>query len=282
MPFQPAARMLTSRCARSAPCAGKRSAGGFAYLYLLIFVTVLGIGLSATGQVWHMSVQRERERELLFVGDQFRRAITQYYDASPNQKQYPQKLEDLLDDKRFPFIRRHLRRIYPDPMTGQADWELVTLPGVGIVGLHSRSAAQPIKSSGFSEQYAQFEHAERHSDWVFRAPDRAPGAAGRGQATGALPGAAIPDALSTNLNPAGRQSPGSVPEPGSPAVAAKSPARDAQSARADAEAGCRASNEVTKSQCELVTSRGGRFGGPACFDRAYRQLNECLAHAAQL
>ena len=40
---------------------------GFTYIGLLIFIALLGIGLAMTGQIWHTSVQREKEAELLFV-----------------------------------------------------------------------------------------------------------------------------------------------------------------------------------------------------------------------
>jgi len=98
---------------------------GFTYIGLLIAVVLLGIGLALVGEVWNTAVKRDRERELLFVGDQFRQAIGRYYESSPGVKQYPRKLEDLLEDKRFPVMKRYLRRIYLDPMTGKADWGLV-------------------------------------------------------------------------------------------------------------------------------------------------------------
>jgi type II secretory pathway pseudopilin PulG len=68
---------------------------GFTYLGLLIAVALMGIGLALIGDVWSTTVKRERERELLFVGAQFRQAIRRYYDGSPGVKQYPRKLEDL-------------------------------------------------------------------------------------------------------------------------------------------------------------------------------------------
>jgi hypothetical protein len=48
----------------------KRGETGFAYLVLLGFVAVAGIGLAALAQVWSTAAQREREAELLFIGHQ--------------------------------------------------------------------------------------------------------------------------------------------------------------------------------------------------------------------
>jgi type II secretory pathway pseudopilin PulG len=140
---------------------------GFTYLGLLFFIAIIGVGLAGVGLVWHTAVKREREGELLFAGEQYRRAIKSYYDATPGAKQYPRSLEDLLLDPRFPNVRRHLRRIYPDPMTGGKDWELVSAPDGAILGVHSRSKAKPLKSAGFKPELAAFAQAETYAGWVF-------------------------------------------------------------------------------------------------------------------
>lgn len=144
-----------------------RSEGGFTYVGLLVAVVLLGVTLAATGELWRTAAKREREQELLFAGAQFRSAIASYYATTPAGKpRYPQALEDLLEDRRGPVARRHLRRIYPDPMTGQADWAVVEAPG-GIAGVHSRSEAKPMKTGGFAPADAKLEGAERYSDWKF-------------------------------------------------------------------------------------------------------------------
>ena len=79
--------------------------------------------------------QREKERELLFIGNQFRQAIERYYERSPGElKKYPASLEELLKDNRFVTTQRHLRRIYRDPMTGNTEWGMVNAPEGGIMG----------------------------------------------------------------------------------------------------------------------------------------------------
>ena len=150
------------------PMAIGRKSPGFTYIGLLIAIVVIGIGLAAVGPVSHTLQLRDKERELLFVGDQFRRAIAMYYERSPGGiKQYPKKLEDLLRDNRYPGVERYLRKVYADPLTGKKEWGLVELPGFGITGVHSLSDLGPVKTENFPALYQSFRAAKKHSDWKF-------------------------------------------------------------------------------------------------------------------
>lgn len=142
--------------------------GGFTYFGVLAAIALLGAVLGSTVEVWHTVVVREKERQLLFVGQQFRHAIERYYRNTPGpKKHFPPSLEDLLEDPRLPGTQRYLRRIYRDPITGQAEWELVEDADGGILGLHSLSEARPLKSAGFGPAEAQFENVESYAEWVF-------------------------------------------------------------------------------------------------------------------
>jgi len=140
---------------------------GFTYLGMLLIVALMGTGLVAFGELYSHAALREKERELLFVGEQFRDAIASYYNKSPGAKVYPKKLEDLLEDNRFPMPQRHLRRVYRDPMTGAKEWGLVEAPGGGFMGVHSLSEETPIKSGNFSAKRQDFEGAEHYTKWMF-------------------------------------------------------------------------------------------------------------------
>jgi type II secretory pathway pseudopilin PulG len=155
---------------------------GFTYVVLLIAVAIIGVGLAAKGVEWDRSAQRAREAELLFIGNEFRRAIALYYYRSPGPVQeYPQSLEDLAEDRRYPGTQRYLRRIYRDPMTGKADWGLVTMGG-RVVGVHSLSTGQPIKSGNFSEANREFAEKNSYREWQFIfAPVVAAAASQKGQ-----------------------------------------------------------------------------------------------------
>ncbi len=131
-------------------------------------VAMLGATLALTGTLWSKTMQQEKESELLFVGDQFRRAILLYYERSPGLvKQYPKKLSDLIEDNRYPTIQRYLRELYRDPITGTREWSLVQAPEGGIMGIHSSSDGAPQKTANFSNQYIRFTDAHKYSDWKF-------------------------------------------------------------------------------------------------------------------
>lgn len=139
-------------------------------LALLFLLAVLGTGMAALGTVWSTAVQREKEAELLFIGAQFSRALESYHRLSPGpEKSYPQTLEALVLDPRFPNTVRHLRRIYSDPMTGAPEWGLVRDAQGGIIGVHSLSEATPFKQAGFAPGQEGFAEAASYRDWVFKA-----------------------------------------------------------------------------------------------------------------
>ncbi|XHO06934.1 hypothetical protein ACEQUB_p00180 (plasmid) [Ralstonia syzygii] len=119
---------------------------GLVMLTLLIVLMLASIALLAGLDVWALQRQRQQEDELLFVGNQYRQAIERYYLAG---RSLPMSIDDLLDDKRFPVPLHHLRRVYPDPITGRNDWELLR-DGTGIYGIHSKSDGVPIKHANFS------------------------------------------------------------------------------------------------------------------------------------
>src|SRR5258706_2915520 len=145
---------------------------GFTYLGLLFAVVLAGIALALTAQVARTVNQRAREAQLLFAGGQIRDAIRRYYEESPGAlRNYPRRFEDLLSDPRFPNTRRHLRRLYPDPMTGRFDWVIERAADCCIAGVHSTSLDRSLMISGFCAG-VDFGGAEKYSEWIFvyRAP----------------------------------------------------------------------------------------------------------------
>jgi hypothetical protein len=187
---------------------------GFTYLGVLFAVFFISVGLGGAAEVWHTAQKREKERELLFIGNQFRLAIANYYNKSPGgAKDYPKELSDLLQDKRFVVMQRHLRKIYADPMTGSKEWGLVKSHDDRITGVYSLSEAQPMKTANFAQADKEFEGKEKYSEWKFvYAPQLVTG----GPPTSAGPGSPAPI-------PAASGSPAIGSAIGSPAIGPSAP-----------------------------------------------------------
>jgi type II secretory pathway pseudopilin PulG len=204
--------------------AGFRQAGfrqtGFTYLTVMFIIAILLGGLAIVGETWETSARREKEAELLFIGNQYRRAIGLYYLATPGpNKMYPRQIEDLLKDPRQPGTMRHLRKLFPDPMTGK---EFVVIKGAdgGVQGVASSSDVAPLKVAGFRVRDAIFESAQKYSEWKFIHTPPTAAAAAKPAAGAAATGAA--GAKPTDPI----QSPGAAAPnpPGGPMQGAKPPA----------------------------------------------------------
>ncbi|MES2016626.1 MAG: type II secretion system protein [Pseudomonadota bacterium] len=142
---------------------------GFTYLGLMILITVIGL-VGAAGLKMGTLLQRAAaEEELLEIGAQFSEALRSYAAATPQgQPQQPPSLRELLKDPRFPNPRRHLRKIFVDPVTGKAEWGIIYLGDkVGVIGVYSLSNRRPLKVANFDIRFPNMENRERISDWKF-------------------------------------------------------------------------------------------------------------------
>ncbi|MEF9927501.1 MAG: type II secretion system protein, partial [Massilia sp.] len=96
---------------------------GFTYLGLIIFVTIIGLVGAATLKIGALLQRAAAEEELLDIGAAFSAALDSYAAATPQgASPYPPSLKELLKDPRVPGVRRHLRKIFVDPLTGKAEW----------------------------------------------------------------------------------------------------------------------------------------------------------------
>jgi type II secretory pathway pseudopilin PulG len=141
---------------------------GFTYLGLMIAVVIMGLVQASLAEAWHAGAQREKEKELLFAGNQMRAALNLYYAHSPARSlRHPLRLEDLLLDSRTPSNQRYLRKIYLDPVTGKPEWGIIRGAGGEIYGVHSLSEARPLKQGGFARANRNFAGAQKYSEWLF-------------------------------------------------------------------------------------------------------------------
>lgn len=144
------------------------SENGFAYVALLILIAIIGAMAASSMSAGSTMQRRVAEEELLFVGMQFQRAFESYRNATPpGQSPFPERLEDLVRDKRGARVQRHLRKIYVDPLTGRSEWGVITVPGGRIAAVVSMAEGTVIKVSGFPPNLSGIEGKARYSEWIF-------------------------------------------------------------------------------------------------------------------
>ena len=143
----------------------RRGTAGYAYLLLLLTLALLAVAASGSVVLGHALERRAAERALLETGDEFRRALQSWrrFGAAG-----PATLEDLLRDPRALGVRRHLRRLPHDPLTGTPQWGLVLDGQRRIVAVYSLAPGRPLQRAGF-DALAQpgFEDAESYAQWRF-------------------------------------------------------------------------------------------------------------------
>lgn len=151
----------------------RRAARGYTYIVVLVLLAVLSAAAALTLEVADTLARRTAEAELLGVGREFERAFASYYRQSPaNARRFPERLEDLTRDPRAAGVRRHLRRVYVDPVTG-GDWGTVPAPGGGIMAVYSRAADPPFRlppaalAMGLPASAAAPDAVQTYADWRF-------------------------------------------------------------------------------------------------------------------
>lgn len=189
---------------------------GFTYLGLIILVAILGL-VGAAGLKMGSLLQRQAaEQELLDIGAQFSDALYSYAAATPpGQPQQPPTLSALLRDPRVPQLRRHLRKLYVDPITGRAEWGLLYQPGSnGIIGVHSLSPAAALKVGNFEARFAGFDGRARLSEWHFMVdarvssvPSAEPAAVPASDEAGIAPALPVLPLFSRTVTPPQEQTP---------------------------------------------------------------------------
>jgi type II secretory pathway pseudopilin PulG len=163
-----------------------RREAGFTYLGLIVLVTIIGLVGAATLKADALLRRAAAEEELLEIGAAFGAALKSYAEATPRgQPNYPPTLQELLKDPRFPGVRRHLRRIFVDPVTGKAEWGIVhAAEQKGVLAVYSLSQARPLKVANFDARFPNFENKEHISEWKFAAVGQAIGQPGQNGAQG--------------------------------------------------------------------------------------------------
>jgi type II secretory pathway pseudopilin PulG len=174
-----------------------RASRGVVLMGLVVLLALGGLAAVQFAESAATARQRERETQLLWVGQQFRQALESYYRATPGPaKHLPVTMDELLRDTRFPNPVRHLRRLYVDPLQPEVPWGIVKR-GNQIIGVYSQSDTAPLRRSGFGSGLESFEGATQYSAWRFMFVPRTAAAPatpvpGRGADPPAPPNAATP------------------------------------------------------------------------------------------
>lgn len=141
---------------------------GFAFVVVLMLLASMMLGLAIAGPRWHEQARREREQDLLRIGALYAQALASYRDRSPGSaKQFPARLEDLLEDRRYVGTVRHLRTLYPDPVNPGQPWGLVLDADQHVAGVYSLSEAAPVAEAPVERGRLKLPPARRYSDWKF-------------------------------------------------------------------------------------------------------------------
>lgn len=89
---------------------------GYVLLGIAVGLVILGIFMGAAVPVWQHVMQREKEKELIWRGNQYVQAIQRYQRKFPGA--FPPNIEILVQQK-------FLRKAYKDPMTEDGEWRVL-------------------------------------------------------------------------------------------------------------------------------------------------------------
>lgn len=141
---------------------------GFTFLTVMFSIVLIGTMIGTAARQLTTVAKREKEIELLFRGQAIRRGIELYYRTSrAGFSQYPRSLEDLIKDPGSPGVRRYLRKLYSDPITG-GEWVLIRDGSGRVKGVRSASEEAPLKTANFPEVLKSFEGKTKYSEWLFQ------------------------------------------------------------------------------------------------------------------
>jgi type II secretory pathway pseudopilin PulG len=114
---------------------------GFTLAGLLVIVTVIAVVVAYTiPPAWSQIMQREREKQTVWVMKQYARAILEF---QRKRNALPVSLDQLKEQN----TPRVLRALYPDPLTGEMDWILVP-PGAVAGGTAPPGLPPPTTPGG--------------------------------------------------------------------------------------------------------------------------------------
>jgi type II secretory pathway pseudopilin PulG len=196
---------------------------GYAMAALLVALSVMSIMLATALPVWRTMVQREREAELVFRGEQYVQAIELF---SRRTGGFPPSL-NVLRDGRF------IRKLYKDPIT-DGDFQPVYLGQVGVGGMPAVPGQQPLQPGrGFTPLGAPGQQPSQPGRGFtpFGAPGQQQGSQGAGASPLTGGPSQLPSPTGRGLAPASPFGQASTSTPGAGPIIGVSSRSTAQSLR---------------------------------------------------
>ena len=142
---------------------------GLTLIELIIAITIIAILIGAAVPIARKQIQRTKEHDLHYALWQIRDAIDRYKDAADRgafqikvgTEGYPPDLETLVDGVDVQGKKvRFLRSIPVDPMTGKAEWNLISMQdeptttswgGQNVFNVTSKSAGTALDGTKYAD-----------------------------------------------------------------------------------------------------------------------------------
>jgi len=113
---------------------GKSGESGFTLAGVIVIMTLMMIIVAYTvPRMWSTVMKRERERQTIYVMQQYAKAIAEFRDK--NNKTYPTSIQQL-KDARQPRMIRGVKGEFPDPLTGEMDWLVIPQAAAASLPAH--------------------------------------------------------------------------------------------------------------------------------------------------
>ena len=124
---------------------------GFAMVALLVSLSVMGLMMSIMLPVWSHAAKREREAELIFRGEQYRRAIELYQREVAGA--FPPDLETLV-------AQRFLRKLYTDPMIEDGEFQVI------YQNQYTQTEGNPVTSGTLGNRMSRLNQTDQSGNTV--------------------------------------------------------------------------------------------------------------------
>jgi len=143
---------------------------GYAIITAIIAINIFAVFSLMAASMWQREIGRENEKELIFRGNQYVRAITEFRKKHPNT--FPNDIELLLSEK-------FIRRLYKDPVNESGKWNyvmksrnardktLLIIPQELLTKYTKSYDLIGVSSGSLDESYMIYRGKNRYDEWAF-------------------------------------------------------------------------------------------------------------------